>query len=152
MRKRQRPGLPVLADRTFLWFRNWIALKRGGYHYEWRIARIVDDQVEVYGSVLTLDADNAYLHRAIWGPTISPPPVEGTEELALSRAPDQRHRSQPHRQNAGEVPEKLLAVARQITMAFVASSDDLGAMYATAPEKLEEVIQRVAGLIRTTMV
>jgi hypothetical protein len=46
----------------------------------------------------------------------------------------------------------LLALARKITTAFVGSSDDLRGRYAEAPDKLEEVIQRVAVLIRAATV
>jgi hypothetical protein len=146
MRKRQRSRTATPPD-GFRWFRNWIALKTGGYHYEWRIARLVAGQVEVYGPVLTLDADDRYLHRVIWGPAIIPPSVEGTEELALSLVQG-RHRSRPHRQDASDVPEKFLAVARRITAAFVETSDDLRTLYANSPERLEEVIRRVAVLIQ----
>jgi hypothetical protein len=146
MKKPKQPEATTPAE-GFVWFKNFIRLRGGGYHFEWRIARVLDGQVEVYGPVLTLDPDDRYLHRAIWGPAISPPPTEDVA-AALSLVPGRNRQQRKLREGDGPVPEKLLAVARRITLAFVGSSDDLRSLYADAPHKLEEVIQRVAGLIQ----
>jgi hypothetical protein len=63
-------------------------LRDGGYHYEWRIAKIDGDNVLVLGHAKPIRRTSRYFHLAIWGPVIVPPPAEdgGGSTSALAKS------------------------------------------------------------------
>jgi hypothetical protein len=157
MTKKKRPEATTSAG-EFRWFRNWIALKEGGHHHEWRIARLLlNGQVEVYGPVLTLDADNRYLDRVIWGPTIIPPPAEeaaSSVSLVPSRNRQKRRNPQSASSHAEEIigaGSKALTVAQGIVDAFVETVPVLDAYYGQRAGDRDALIRRLARLIEEAM-
>ncbi len=157
MRKKRQPSHrpPALAD-GWWWYRNFIPLRGGAHNYEWRIARVEGGKVKPFGMTAFLEPDHRYLRHALWHGPIEPPPLDPPAEAALALDRTGRRPKQAEERgdgsNEGPESEKLLAVARRITTAFVETSGDLRAVYAEAPDKLEEVIQQVATLIRAAIV
>lgn len=142
---------PPLADGLYL-MRVFVPLRGGHYHHSWELTRVVAGTVHYVGSDRHYRLDAPVLRHARWYGPIQP---HVSEAPTTSLAHDDGRGGQRRRNRRGETlaaedqaqPDKVFAVAWRITAAFVEVSDDLRAMYADSPDKLEEVIRRVAGLV-----
>lgn len=155
---RKKRSQATTTPGVFRWFRNWIALKEGGFHHEWRICRVLaNGQVEVYGPVLTLDADSRYLLHAIWGSEIQLPP-EAALSSALSLTPNRNRQKRRNPQADNSLVEqtlqpgpKALAVAEGIVDAFIGTVPALADFYRDRPAERDAVIRQIAVAIQAAM-
>jgi hypothetical protein len=150
-RKYRPPQPPPLADGLYL-LRVFVPLRGGHYHHSWELTRVVAGTVHYVGSDRHYRVDAPVLRHARWYGPIQPHVSEApTSSLARDDGGGrQRRRNRRYETLAAEEqtqPDKVLTVAWRITAAFVEVSDDLRAMYADSPDKLEEVIRQVAGLV-----
>lgn len=132
MKKPRPPEPPALEDGSYYWFRNFIHLHQGGYHYEWKIARVEAGRVQPLG-MKPLDPACRYLQHAIWHGPIEPPPLDEPPSTALAlhqggNRRGQRNRSQEEaadctdakrhamriRRLAGDIVEMLFEVGKEV--------------------------------------
>ncbi len=117
----------------FYWFRNWINLPGGGHVGEWKLARVVRGQVQVFGSDAWLDPACPYLRDALW--VRAEPPANVTAVRRATAWVDP---------SGGAVSERVRAVAEKIVDAFLAASRPLADYYAHRPDHRAELVAGIA--------
>jgi hypothetical protein len=81
------PNLEFPKKDGHYWFRNFVGLKEGGYHFEWRIARVTGDDVLILGHSKPIKRTDRYFDRAWWGEEIVMPPVTSSSGCSSEPAP-----------------------------------------------------------------
>lgn len=56
----------------YYWYRNWINLDGGGHVRDWKLAKVIGDKVQCFGTANLIPLDCPYLKNAIWEPATPP--------------------------------------------------------------------------------
>lgn len=150
-RKRKRQT-PVLTNGWY-WYRLFVNLRGGCYHYRWQPALVEDGGIRLWGTDAPIPLDAPILKNALWSGPIEPPPLDDEHRTALAleqaatRLKPETWRLRPTDEDEMEPGPVALAAASTILEAFLSTVDSLRDYYREHAEHRIELVEKMAALI-----